>query len=261
MSSFFAWMGGKSKIAKRLAALLPSHDCYVEVFAGAANLLFVKDRSKVEVVNDINSDLTTLFRVVRYHPREFMRELNLVGYSRVEFSAFRSQPGLTDIQRAARSFFIIKAAFGGKGGTSHPYYGYSTMRRARFRRAAFAAVRRCHKRLDGVYIENLDYAECIRRYDRPHTVFYCDPPYLGTDGYRAAFKKPEHRRLANLLRGIKGRFLLTINDCPETRLLYRGFSMIKLNVTYSVSRDKSPKARNRTELLIANYPLPRSRGS
>jgi len=74
MSSFFAWMGGKSKMAKRLSQLLPEHRCYVEVFAGAANLLFIKDRAKTEVLNDINSELVNLFRVVRHHPREFISE-------------------------------------------------------------------------------------------------------------------------------------------------------------------------------------------
>lgn len=97
-------MGGKSRVAKRLAELLPDHKCYVEVFAGAANLLFVKDKSDVEVLNDINADLINLFRVVRYHPREFISELALVSHSRVEFTDCRTQPGLTDIQRAARSF-------------------------------------------------------------------------------------------------------------------------------------------------------------
>ena len=157
MSSFFPWMGGKSKTAHRLCRLLPKHRCYVEVFAGAANLLFVKDKSPTEVLNDINSELVNLFRIVRWHPREFFRELAFFTHSRTEFADYRAQPGLTDIQKAARSWFIIRTAFGGKGGTAHPAFGYGTTGKAPFRRAAFAAVRRCHKRLDGVYIENLDF--------------------------------------------------------------------------------------------------------
>lgn len=257
MSSFFPWMGGKSRIASRLAAVLPDHTCYVEVFAGAANLLFAKPRSKVEVINDINAELTTLFRVVKYHRRAFLQELALVCHSRVEFADYAGQGGLTDIQKAARSFFIIKTAFGGKGGTSHPDFGYGTTGKARWRRTAFESVNRCHKRLDGVFVENLDYADLIPRYDRRHTVFFCDPPYLGTGGYKANFAKAEHARLADLLAGIKGKFLLTVNDCSQIRALYKGFSIKKVPVKYSISRDKSEKARNRTELIIANYPLPK----
>jgi len=257
MSSFFAWQGGKSKVAKRLCQLLPVHQCYVELFAGAANLLFVKPKSKVEVLNDINSELINLFRIVRWHPREFINELMLVTQSRVEFADFRKQPGLTDIQKAARSWFIMKTAFGGKGGTTHPAFGYGTTGKAHYRRTAFIAVRRCHKRLDGVYIENLDFADCVRRYDRPHTVFYCDPPYLEADDYIYRFGPEKHRQLADVLKKIKGKFLLSINNHPEIRRLYKNFSMLKVKVKYSIARDKSPKARDRTELLIANYPLPK----
>lgn len=257
MSSLFPWMGGKSKTAKRLCQLLPEHKCYVEVFAGAANLLFVKEKSKTEVLNDINSELVNLFRVVRWHPREFIKELFFSTQSRINFTDYRSQPGLTDIQKAARSWFIMKTAFGGLGGTTHPVFGYGTTGKAPFHRSAFGVVRRYHKRLDGVYIENLDFTDCIRRYDRPHTVFYCDPPYLDAPGYKAVFTADNHRRLAAILKSIKGKFLLSINNHPKIRSLYRGLPRLKVKVKYSVSRDKSSKARDRTELVIANYPLPK----
>ena len=257
MSSFFAWMGGKSKIAKRLSYLLPEHKCYVEVFAGAANLLFIKEKSETEILNDINSELVNLFRVVRCHPREFISELSLSLQSRKDFVDYRNQPGLTDIQKAARSFFIIRTAFGGLGGTTHPAYGYGTTGKAPFRRSVFSAIRRCHKRLDGVYIENLDFVDCIRRYDRPHTIFYCDPPYLDKSDYKIRFTLADHQQLYSALEYIKGKFLLSINDHPEIRSLYKNFSKLKIQVKYSVSLDKGPKARDRSELLITNYSLPK----
>jgi len=257
MSSFFPWMGGKSRIAKRLVATLPEHQCYVEPFAGAANLLFVKDKSETEVLNDINGELVNLFRILRWHPRELFSELFFSLHSRADYSSYMSQPGLTDIQRAARSWFTIKTAFGGRAGTSSPVFGYGTTGKAHFRRSVFAAARRCHRRLDGVYIENLDFEDCIRRYDRPHTAFYCDPPYLGTGGYKAPFGLDDHRRLAVILRSIKGKFLLSVNNDPRIVALYRGCTIRKLAVKYTVSLDKSSKAQDRTELVIANYPLPK----
>jgi len=231
----------------------------VEVFSGAANLLFCKPPSKTEVINDINADLVNLFRVVRFHPREFLAQLSTLTHSRVEFADARTQPGLTDIQRAVSSYLVFKMAFGGAGGTSHPAYGYGTTGRSKFRRTAFSLVRQVHKRLDGVHIENLDFADCIRRYDRSHTFFYCDPPYHDTGGYRNAFDWPDHLRLAETLRSIKGKFLLSINDHPDIRKLYRGLTKRKVNARYTIARDKSAAARNRTELIIANYPLPRRR--
>ncbi len=70
---------------------------------------------------------------------------------------------------------------------------------------------------------------------------------------------PSNLRLAETLRSIKGAFLLSINDHPDIRRLYKGLTKRKVNVQYSIARDKSPAARNRTELIIANYPLPRRR--
>ncbi len=255
MASFFPWMGGKSNQAKRICQLFPDHTCYVELFAGAANLLFVKPRARTEVVNDVNAQLTTLFRVVRFHPREFLRELALATHSRADFIDYKAQPGLTDIQRAARTWLIIKASFGGKG----EVLGYGTTGRACFRRSAFNAVRRCHKRLDGVYVENLDFADCIKRYDRKHTFFYCDPPYLETARYQADFTIEDQHRLAAALKKIKGKFLLSINDHPEIRKLYKGLPKKVVSVKYTISREKTAEAQNRKELIIANYPLPRLR--
>ncbi len=228
-----------------------------EVFAGAANILFAKQKSKVEVINDINSELVNLFRIVRWHPREFVKELSLVLHSRKDFSDYRTQPGLTDIQKAARSYFIIKTAFGGKGGTSHPDFGYGTTGKSHFRRTVFAMIRLCHKRLDGVYVENLDFEDCIKRYDRSHTLFYCDPPYLDTADYKSQFGYCDHERLASILKSIKGKFLLSINDRPKIRLLYKNFHIITVTKKYTISRDKDSAARDRSELVIANYPLPR----
>jgi len=230
LSSFFRWKGGKSAVAGRLAKLLPEHTCYVEVFAGAANLLFKKQPSKVEVLNDINSELINLFRIVRWHPREFIRELQFIAHSREEFTDYIEQPGLTDVQRAARSWLRIKTAFGGKGGEKHCAFGYGPSGRAQLKRTAFGTIRQCHKRLNGVYIENADFEEIIKRYDRPYTVFFCDPPYLGTSGYKDSFTNDDHRRLAETLKGLQGKFLLTINDCQAARKLYVEFSVLKRKV-------------------------------
>lgn len=237
--------------------MLPEHKCYVEVFAGAANILFAKDPSKAEVINDVNADLVNLFRVVRFHKREFMRHLAFVTHSRQEFQDFKAQPGLTDIQRAARTFVIFKSAFGGMGGTGHRAFGYSTTQTSRFKRTTMAAVTKCHKRLSNVTVENLDFEDLIRRYDRKHTFFYCDPPYLETAKYATSFEFEDHQRLAAKLKKIKGKFLLSINDHPEIRKLYKGLPRLKVKVKYSLARDKKAASRDRSELVIANYPLPK----
>jgi len=255
MSSFFPWMGGKSRQARNLSQLLPQHSCYVEVFSGAANLLLTKEPAGTEVLNDINNELVTLFRIVRWHPRELIHQMQYFTHNRVDYYDYKTETGLTDIQKAARYLLRLKAAFGGLGGTTHGAFGYGTSGRAAFRRTVFRDIRRCHRRLDGVYIENLDFAECIKKYDRHYSIFFCDPPYLETHSYKYKFSADDHKRLADCLKAIKGKFLLTINDHPDIRKLYKKFTMTKVDVSYSVSLDKSPEARKRSELIIANYQL------
>lgn len=106
-------------------------------------------------------------------------------------------------------------------------------------------------------IENLDFAEILKRYDRKHTFFYCDPPYYETAGYAAEFGLNHQKQLAAILKGIKGKFLLSINDHPTIRKLYRGCTIKKLTTKYTISRDKTAAAKQRGELLIANYRLKR----
>ena len=112
MNSIIAWLGGKRLLRKKIIPLIPEHACYVEAFAGAAWVLFGKDpaTSTVEIVNDINGDLVNLFLVVKHHPEEFLRELDLLSPSRDVLRRFRASPGLTYIQRAARFFYVIKTS-------------------------------------------------------------------------------------------------------------------------------------------------------
>lgn len=100
-------------------------------------------------------------------------------------------------------------------------------------------------------LECLPLEEVLRRYDRPHTLFYCDPPYYGLTGYGRGmpFGAEEHRRLAGLLRGLRGQFLLSINDAPFIRDLYAWARIGTLAVRYTVSRKKTGKVSR--ELLIA----------
>lgn len=253
MSSFFPWMGGKSKMVKTILPLIAAHKCYAEVFAGAANLLFAKEKSETEVINDINSDLVNLFNVVKFHRREFIRQLSLLCCSRELFEQFTAQPGVTDIQRAASYWYALKSCYGGR--ITERSFGYSATGRARFNRLCFSQLNRCHKRLASVYIEHLDFADLIKRYDRSYTLFYCDPPYLDTAGYGNQFGLAEHKQLAGILKTIKGKFLLSINDHKDIVSLYKGFNIKRISVRYTVSLDKSSKATNRSELLIANYQL------
>ena len=110
------WIGGKRRLAKVLLPLFPEHTCYVEPFCGAAALFFLKRISKAEVLNDVNGDLVNLYRVIQHHLEEFCRQFKHALVSRQIYEWLKDTPPyvLTDIQRAARFFYLQKLAFGGK---------------------------------------------------------------------------------------------------------------------------------------------------
>ena len=108
------------------------------------------------------------------------------------------------------------------------------------------------ERLKNTIIENKDVVDIIKRYDRKTTFFFLDPPYIDTTGYKDKFTIEDHKKLRDELKNIKGKFLLTINDCDESRKIYKDFNIEEVDVSYSVSRERSARKRY-GELIVRNY--------
>jgi len=238
-------------LAKKIVTRIPEHTCYVEPFAGAAWILFRKPESKVEVINDINADLVNLYRVVQHHLEEFVRHFKWCLVSRDGFRRMQDTPPevLTDIQRASRFYYLQKSSFAGRG----KHFGYSTTQPSRLNLLRIEEdLSAAHLRLARVMVEHLPYDEVIRRYDRPGTFFYIDPPYWGNeDDYgKGIWNREDFGRLAELLGGIKGKFLLSLGDRPEVRELFGAFRIEPVETFYSCGREGRSKA---SEVLISNY--------
>ncbi|WP_026600484.1 DNA adenine methylase [Methylomonas sp. 11b] len=166
------WVGGKRRLAKTILPLFPDHECYVEPFAGGAALFFMKQPSDVEVLNDINGELVNLYRVVKHHLEEFVRQFKWALVSRQIYAWLRESPPetLTDIQRAARFYYLQKLAFGGK--VANQTFGTATTSAPRLNLLRIEEeLSAAHLRLSRAYIEHVTWDDCIRRYDRPHTLF------------------------------------------------------------------------------------------
>jgi len=110
------WLGGKRRLADTIIPRFPPHTCYVEVFAGGAALYFLRPPAEVEVINDVNGELVNLYRVVQRHLEEFVRQFKWALSSREVFKWTQDTPPdtLTDIQRAARFYYLQHQAFGGR---------------------------------------------------------------------------------------------------------------------------------------------------
>ncbi len=247
------WLGGKRRLADLILPYFPPHSCYVEVFAGGAALYFLRPPADVEVINDVNGELVNLYRVVQNHLEEFVRQFKWALSSREVFKWLQDTPPatLTDIQRAARFFYLQHHAFGGK--VQGQTWGTATttppVNLLRLEEQLSAA----HLRLASTHVERLDWRECMRRYDRPHTLFYLDPPYWQTEGYGVPFAWEEYEALASTFKTLQGKAVLSINDHPDIRRCFAGFHMESLAVTYQVAGGHKPA--DRSELLIFSWDI------
>ncbi|RUR43384.1 DNA adenine methylase [Vreelandella populi] len=244
------WMGGKRRLAKQIIPLFQPHTTYVEPFCGGAAIFFLKEPSKVEVINDRHSELVTLYRCVKHHLDELVRQFKWALVSREEFMTQREVDPrhLTDIQRAARFFYLQKMAFGAR--VSSPTFGVSvgsppSLNLMRIEEDLSAA----HLRLSRTYIEHLDWKECIKRYDRPGTLFYLDPPYWGTAGYGCDFPLEEYAAMAEIARNAKGQVVISVNDIPEMRAAFEGLKIHTADIRYTVGVKTTDKMK---ELIISN---------
>lgn len=245
------WIGGKRRLADILIPRFPAHKCYVEVFAGGAALYFLRPPAEVEVINDINGELVNLYRVVKNHLEGFVRQFKWMLSSRDVFRWLQDTPPetLTDLQRAARFYYLQQYCFGGK--VQSQTWGTATtappLNLLRIEETLSAA----HLRLSGTYIENRHWQDIIAQYDRPHTFFYMDPPYWQTEGYGVDFGFEQYERMAELMRNMQGKAMVSINDHPDIRACFAGFCMESLNIDYMVGG--GGKAVQRQELVICSW--------
>jgi DNA adenine methylase len=247
------YLGGKRNLSRRLVEMIgrTPHSLYAEPFVGMGGVFFRRSsRPKVEVINDISADVVTLFRILQRHYQPFLDTLKWQLASRSEFDRLKkADPStLTDLERAARFLFLQRMAFGGK--VMGRNFGIARTDSARFDLTKLVPVLEdVHERLCGVYLECLPYADLIWRYDCAGALFYLDPPYFGCeeDYGLGVFSEADFDRLKGLLERLKGRFLMSINDRPEIRAAFAGFTIEEVGLNYRVSGQVTP-AR---ELIIS----------
>ena len=251
------WLGGKRNLAKHITGILDSipHKTYAEPFVGMGGIFLRRSmQPRSEVINDYGRDVSNLFRILQRHYPQFLEVLRFQLTTRIEFNRLiDTDPAtLTDLERAARFLYLQRTAFGGK--VSGRNFGVSKDRPGRFNLTTLEPMLEdLHSRLSGVVIECLDYAEFITRYDSSGTLFYLDPPYWGCekDYGKDMFDRNEFARMAKLLSGIKGQFIMSINDVPGIRELFAGFNIEEVSTSYTVGKTNDSRGK-RVELLISN---------
>ncbi len=243
------YIGGKSRLAARICAKIEvtPHKLYAEPFIGMGGVFLRRTkRPQAEVINDRSKDVSTFFRVVQRHYVAFVEMIRFQISTRTEFERLIATDAstLTDLERAARFLYLQRTGFGGKvAGTA--CFGVSPDRPSRFDvTKVVPMLEDLHERLASVTIECLDFGEFITRYDRAHTLFYLDPPYWGTEGVygKELFSRADFERLRGILRGIKGTFIMSLNDVPEVRETFSEFAIEGVETTYSIAKAGTKKA-------------------
>lgn len=262
-------------------------DCprFVDVFGGSGSVILGKPPDSFEVYNDYDGDLVNLFRVIKDRPLEFIRELGFLTLnSRDDFRVlkkFMKQEEFTeeflkeelllteilltepdaeeiakmivtkaqdhDIRRAANYLKLLRFSYssGKKSFAAQPF----DIRRL------FTLVWETNARMANVIVENKDFEVLVRHYDREGTAFYCDPPYYTSEGmYATVFTEDDHLRLLHTLADIKGKWLLSYNDCTFIRELYKDYCIFDFERVHSMAQ-RYHAGKKFGELLIGNYDL------
>jgi DNA adenine methylase len=253
------YIGGKRNLAGRLVPIIDGtpHRSYAEPFVGMGGIfLRRRQRRPVEVINDISGDIATFFRVLQEHYVYLIDMLRFRVTSRAEFERLRALPAdrLTDLQRSVRFLYLQRLAFGGK--VEGRNFGVAAGQSARFNTSTIEPMLAdIHERLAGVVIEQLPYGEFIARYDRDDMLFFLDPPYWGceTDYGQDVFSRDDFGRLAEQLAGIRGKFILTVNETPGSRACFERFAIADMETTYFVGG--GGRAKRVGELIVSNFVL------
>ena len=258
VSPVAGYIGGKRNLSKRICAIIERtpHSSYAEPFVGMGGIFLRRSRRpKAEAINDISGDVITLFRCLAEHYPYLIDMLRFRVASRAEFERLLAQnpDTLTDLQRAVRFLYLQRLAFGGK--VSGRNFGVRADAPSRFEVGKLEPMLAdLHDRLQPVTIERLPYGDFIRRYDREGALFYLDPPYWACerDYGPGIFTREDFAALAGQLAGIKGKFMMSLNDNAGVRETFAAFTITPIDTTYTIGA----KSRPAREVLISNYPLP-----
>lgn len=282
-----SWIGNKTPILHILYALFPlEYERYIEPFGGSGAVLLGKPWiDKFEVYNDYNRNLVNLFRCMRERPHTFIQNSGFLNLnSRDDFKALKQiinkedfsdgnleaeleashiilpepvEEEITelyttiakdyDMKRAVTYLKLLRYSYSSSG-KSFGCQPFSI-------RSLFSLIQQVSKRLDNAVIENQDFQVLIKHYDRPDAFIYCDPPYFSSEYvYDCGFTMDDHIRLHDTLKSAQGKWLLSYNDCPEIRELYKDCEIFDFSRIHSMVQ-KFEAGKEFQELLIGNYDI------
>jgi len=265
------YYGGKTSQAKWILDVMSRYDfqSYIEPFGGSGAVLFAKEPSRLEVYNDLHSDLVTMYRVLR-NPRTYKQLIRFVEctpYSRELFHEARqrlNEKKLSEVERAWIFYVLVRQSFSGieKNWFTSPRAYMSRVTAAPNYFKAVDRLAEVHERLKNVYIEHLDALECIRKYahstEKGCSLVYCDPPYVAhtrvaNNNYKHEYTDEQHGQLVETLLAVPGHRILSGYESPIYQpLLDAGWTLETKRFCCHSSRPKGGGKDYRTECLYCS---------
>lgn len=287
INSPFRYAGGKFYARKLILAHIPNHTTYIEPFAGGASIFFAKPKVKFNQLNDIDSDLVNVYRVIRDNPEDLVHFLTkrpeLESRVPKELSEgvdfgmplpadkdlhrfFKNEfEPKNNIERAGKWFYLNRTSYSGIMNQQNMYWGYGdkfSMQPKNWPQN----IRRTSQKLQDIEISNLDFETVIDNAP-DKALLFVDPPYFNADQdkfYRHFFTREDHLRLEKCLRRNSHRLFIfvTYDNTPAIREMYSWMTeMHDKEWNYCIQR--TDDQRNRTirkgerykgkELFILNY--------
>lgn len=261
--SLIRWAGGKGKQLGDLLPLIPQTKIYVEPFGGGCSVLLNKERSEVEVYNDLDDALVNLFETIRDADRfaEFQRLVDLMPYSRASFEECLSFEGIADpVRRAVAFYTVLGQSISGKRLARKGDWARGRMDNLAARWfAKQEKLVHIHERVKGIQIECRDALDILQEWDTDDTTFYCDPPYILETRKKKKYYAIEpgddyHRQLVDVLLNVRGAVVLSGYDHPiYLRLAEEGWwtDVYGASAIMEVTK-KGEGKRGRVEIVYRN---------
>lgn len=266
------WAGGKRQLLPAILPLLPLNihkRTYCEPFLGGGALLWALHPKKA-IVNDLNTELMNMYRVVRDMPQELIATLKQHINTAEYFYRLRvldREPDFTQrppVERAARFIYLNKTCYNGlfrvnsAGEFNSPYGHY---KRPNFTNEANIFAVHEFLNTNRILLENTDYQSILDSLPT-NTFVYLDPPYhplsetSNFTGYvQGGWKASDQERLCEACQNLDARgiaFMQSNSDTPLIRQLYADFHITVVQALRAVNS----KAEGRgaiNELIICNY--------
>ncbi|MGG0718704.1 DNA adenine methylase [Robertmurraya massiliosenegalensis] len=254
------WFGGKSRMASHIIRKMPPHDCYVELFGGAAHVIAQKAPITNEVYNDIDEIVVNFLLVARAETERLIKECEALPYSRALYEKWKREPWPQDeFERAVRFFYINRSGIAKGNADYNTGWRHSKEHNtARTYQSACQLIKSFAKRMSTVMIDNRDFRDIVRVYDSPTTLFYVDPPYVEKERHYKLTDDDKdnpiklHEDLSKLLHQVQGKVILSYYEHPLLDELYSNWNREKFKAVKQVVNGHNNTSE---EMLLMNYEI------